>query len=111
MPSGSVAILLCTFNGARFLPMQLASFEAQDHQDWRLFVSDDGSEDSTLGLAEAFRKKHGADRVFIRKGPQKGFVANFLSLICDPAVNGDYYAFSDQDDVWLPSSCRAHCHC
>ena len=24
--TGSVAILLCTFNGARFLPLQLASF-------------------------------------------------------------------------------------
>jgi hypothetical protein len=57
--SASVAILLCTFNGARFLPDQLASFEAQDFTNWRLFASDDGSEDGTMALLEEFQKKHG----------------------------------------------------
>jgi glycosyltransferase involved in cell wall biosynthesis len=102
MSSGSIAILLCTFNGARFLPAQLASYEAQDFKDWRLVASDDGSNDNTVALLEDFQKKHGADRVEIRRGPRKGFVANFLSLICDPAVKGKFYALSDQDDVWHP---------
>lgn len=97
---GPVAILLCTFNGARFLPQQLASYEAQDFTGWRLFASDDGSQDATLALLQDFQKKHGADKVQIRHGPCRGFVANFLSLICDPAVQGAYYALSDQDDVW-----------
>jgi len=101
MPSGSIVILLCTFNGARFLPLQLASYEAQDFTDWRLVASDDGSEDGTIALLEDFQRKHGISRVEIRRGPQRGFVANFLSLICDPALNADYYALSDQDDVWL----------
>jgi glycosyltransferase involved in cell wall biosynthesis len=102
MSSGSIAILLCTFNGARFLPAQLASYEAQTFTDWRLFASDDGSSDDTVALLEDFRKKHGAGRVEIRQGPRKGFVANFLSLICDPTITGEYYALSDQDDVWHP---------
>jgi glycosyltransferase involved in cell wall biosynthesis len=97
-----VAILLCTFNGARFLPQQLASFEAQEVAAWRVFASDDGSQDTTLSLLDDFRKKHGAERVHIRGGPHRGFVANFLSLLCDPAVQGSCYAFSDQDDIWLP---------
>jgi glycosyltransferase involved in cell wall biosynthesis len=102
MRSGSIAILLCTFNGARFLPLQLASYEAQDFTDWRLFVSDDGSEDDTVALLEEFQKKHGPAKVLLRRGPQKGFVANFLSLICDPAIESDYFALSDQDDLWHP---------
>src|SRR5579862_4424704 len=102
LPSQSIAILLCTFNGARFLPSQLASYEAQDFSDWSLFVSDDGSQDGTMALLEEFRKKHGPVKVSLRRGPQQGFVANFLSLICDPAIESDYYALSDQDDVWLP---------
>jgi glycosyltransferase involved in cell wall biosynthesis len=97
---GSVAILLCTYNGVRFLPLQLASYEAQDFAGWRLFASDDGSADGTRGLLEAFQNKYGAERVSIRQGPRKGFVANFLSLICDAALKADYYALSDQDDVW-----------
>lgn len=100
MSSAPIAILLCTYNGARFLPLQLASYEAQDFPGWRLFVSDDGSQDATPSLLEEFQKKHGASRVEIRRGPCRGFVANFLSLICDPAVKGSYYALSDQDDVW-----------
>lgn len=99
-PTGPIAILLCTYNGARFLPLQLKSYEAQDFADWRLYASDDGSQDSTLGLLADFQKKHGAARVQIRQGPRLGFVANFLSLICDPAITADYYALSDQDDVW-----------
>jgi glycosyltransferase involved in cell wall biosynthesis len=96
----SVAILLCTFNGARFLPLQLASYEAQDSVDWRLFVSDDGSQDGTLALLADFQNRHGAQKVAIRRGPCTGFAANFLSLICDPTIEGDYFALSDQDDVW-----------
>lgn len=98
--SGSIAILLCTFNGARFLPLQLASFEAQDMPDWRLYASDDGSQDDTQVLLKEFQRKHGPDRVHLRRGPGQGFVANFLSLMCDPGLQGDYFALSDQDDVW-----------
>jgi glycosyltransferase involved in cell wall biosynthesis len=108
-PRGSVAILLCTFNGARFLPLQLASFEAQDFSDWRLFVSDDGSNDGTLALLEDFRRKHGADRVQLRHGPEKGAVANFMSLICDPALDSAFYALSDQDDVWAANKLSRAC--
>src|SRR5579864_382059 len=89
--SGPIAVLLCTYNGARFLAAQLASYEAQNFSDWRLFVSDDGSQDATLSLLQDFQKKHGAGKVHIRGGPRRGFVANFLSLICDPAVQGAYY--------------------
>jgi len=99
-PPSSVAILLCTLNGARFLPLQLASFEAQDFADWRLVVSDDGSHDGTAALLADFQSKHGPSKVKLRQGPRRGFVANFLSLICDPAVASDYYALSDQDDIW-----------
>jgi hypothetical protein len=54
-----------------------------------------------MALLDEFQKKHGAHRVNIRRGPGRGYVANFMSLICDPALNSDYYALSDQDDVWM----------
>ncbi len=99
-PAGPIAILLCTYNGARFLPLQLKSYEGQDFADWRLYVSDDGSQDGTLQLLADFQSRHGASRIQIRQGPRQGFVANFLSLLCDSAIKADYYAPSDQDDVW-----------
>ena len=38
----------------------------------------------------------------IRQGPKLGFCKNFLSLIGDHSIKGDYFALCDQDDVWLP---------
>jgi glycosyltransferase involved in cell wall biosynthesis len=100
--SGSVAILLCTLSGARFLPLQLTSIVQQDFTNWRVFASDDGSHDDTCAILLDFQRKIGPGKVAIRKGPRKGFVANFLSLACDSDLRATYYAFCDQDDVWEP---------
>ncbi len=96
----NVAILLCTFNGARFLPAQLSSFADQTWQDWCVFASDDGSTDETTAILSQYQKKFGSPRLQIRNGPRQGFVTNFLSLVCDPSIAADYYAYSDQDDIW-----------
>jgi glycosyltransferase involved in cell wall biosynthesis len=98
----SVAILLCTFNGARFLPAQLSSLARQSFTNWRLFVSDDGSTDETLTIVAQHKDRLGTAPVDIRDGPRQGFVRNFLSLACDPSIAGDYFAYCDQDDVWQP---------
>jgi len=98
----SVAILLCTFNGTRFLAAQLASYTHQSFKDWRLFASDDGSTDDTLTILSRYRDGSGPAQVAIREGPRQGFVRNFLALACDRAITGDYYAYSDQDDIWEP---------
>jgi glycosyltransferase involved in cell wall biosynthesis len=98
-----VAILLCTYNGARFLEEQLDSLESQTHQNWVVIASDDGSTDQTLEILQQYQAKWPFGKLTIRNGPQKGFCQNFLSLACDPQIKADYYAFCDQDDVWLPA--------
>jgi len=97
-----VAILLCTYNGARFLAEQLDSLEAQTHQNWVVFASDDGSTDQTQEILQHYRVKWPSGKLTIRSGPQKGFCRNFMSLVADNSILADYYAFCDQDDVWLP---------
>ena len=96
----SVAVLMCTYDGAPFLAEQLSSFEQQTHRNWTLHVSDDGSKDGTLELLQAFKAQCGAGRLHVVEGPQRGFVANFLSLTCRTDIQADFYAWSDQDDVW-----------
>jgi len=97
-----VAILLSTYVGARFLAEQLDSLQAQTHQNWVVFASDDGSTDQTIEILRKYQAKWPAGKLTIRSGPQRGFCQNFLSLACDPRIRADYYAFCDQDDVWLP---------
>lgn len=96
----SVAILMATYNGERFLEEQLVSILAQSCNSWKLYVSDDGSSDATLSILLRYQEKYGCDRINIFAGPRKGFAQNFLSLIRRPEVQGDYYAFCDQDDIW-----------
>ena len=105
--TATVAILLGTANGARYLSEQLESIAAQTHMAWRLYVSDDGSSDGTRAMLDAFAARFAPGRVEVRNGPRKGFAINFLSLACDPAIDADYYAFCDQDDVWLPERLAA----
>ena len=98
----SIAILMCTLNGARFLAAQLASLEQQTFQNWRLIVSDDGSTDDTLPILRAFSQRLPL-RVEIRTGPRCGAASNFLTLVADPDIKADYFAFCDQDDIWHPT--------
>lgn len=95
-----VAILLCTYHGQRYLAEQLDSFQAQSHLNWEVWASDDGSEDDTHAILEAYQQKWPAGRLSIHFGPSEGFAANFLSLTCKASIEADYYAYSDQDDVW-----------
>lgn len=64
-----VAILLCTYNGARFLAQQLDSLEAQTHQNWTVFASDDGSTDQTLEILQQYQEKWPSGKLSIRSGP------------------------------------------
>lgn len=96
-----IAILLGTYNGATFLPDQLNSYQQQTHREWTLWSSDDGSSDKTTDLMNAFRLELGESRVHSISGPKKGFAANFLSLVCNPELQADTYAYSDQDDIWM----------
>ena len=95
-----VAILLCTYHGQHYLADQLDSFAAQSYPNWEVLASDDGSQDNTHAILEAYRGQWGHDRLAIHFGLARGFAANFLSLTCKSSIKADYYAYSDQDDIW-----------
>jgi len=97
-----VAILLGTFNGESYLGAQLESFLKQTHGNWSLWVSDDGSTDFTLKILNDFQNDHPEHIIKINKGPMEGFSRNYLSLLGSVDPEADFFAFSDQDDIWLP---------
>ena len=99
-PAAHVAILLCAYNGERFLAQQLDSIGRQTHADWTVWVSDDGSTDATAAILEQYRRAWGEQRLRVVRGPSRGFAANFLSVACRREISADYYAYADQDDIW-----------
>ncbi|TCL07370.1 glycosyltransferase family 2 protein [Sodalis ligni] len=98
--SAVVAILLGSKNGAAYLQEQLNSFCNQTHHSWQLWVSDDGSSDSTIAQIKDFIGRTNIEGCLFN-GPQTGLCDNFMSLISNTAISANYYAFADQDDIWL----------
>ena len=97
-----VCILLCTYNGARNLQVQLDSLLTQTLTDWRLVWRDDGSTDETADILRAFAASQPAGRVTeaANSGQHLGVTSGFLSLL-EHARPNEAVAFCDQDDRWL----------
>ncbi len=106
-PIPTVEVLMCTYNGGRFLAQQLDSLVAQQGVRVRLHVSDDGSTDDTLEVLARYRES--LQLAEVRQGPGKGATTNFLSLVTDAALPGKYFAFCDQDDIWEPEKLSRAC--
>jgi glycosyltransferase involved in cell wall biosynthesis len=95
----SISIALCTYNGASFLPEQLASLAAQTLPPTEIVAFDDGSTDQTVQLLEQFRKDHPNLNIKITMNPQRlGPAGNFERAIS--SCEGDIIALCDQDDAW-----------
>jgi len=93
-----VAVLLSTYNGEKYLSEQLDSILAQRGETASIYVRDDGSSDSTLALLKARR---GTGELEYEAGENIGPARSFLNLVFS-APEHDFYAYADQDDIWLP---------
>lgn len=99
MPTNcTIAILMATYNGERFLAEQIESILAQTYKNWHLFVHDDGSTDGTMAILTDYATRYREQITILDYPPQGGACRNFLSLL--ERVEAPYYMFSDQDDVW-----------
>jgi glycosyltransferase involved in cell wall biosynthesis len=99
--SDRVNILLTTYNGSLFLREQLESFQSQTHQPHRITIRDDGSTDDTMTILSEWTASR--PNTLVLTGPNLGVTKNFFTLLAEEDKSCDYFAFADQDDVWLPS--------
>ena len=95
-----ISVALCTYNGARHLDEQLASFVQQQRQPDELVVCDDGSTDATLDVLQEFARSAPFAVHVHHNETNLGATRNFERAIA--LCSGDVIAMSDQDDVWLP---------
>ena len=94
-----VAVLMSTYNGEKYIAEQIDSILNQKGDfTLDLIVRDDGSKDGTLDVLENYQNK-GLLKWYT--GENLGPTMSFLHLI-NQLAGYDYYAFSDQDDLWFP---------
>ncbi|MDE7313107.1 MAG: glycosyltransferase [Eubacterium sp.] len=90
---------MSAYNGARYLPQQIDSILAQSGVKVSLLVRDDGSNDRTLEILRAYEKRY--QNISVYMGNRKGAAAGFYDLLDHADLSNSYYAFADQDDVWM----------
>lgn len=96
----NVAIVLGYFEGKLFIEDQLNSIFNQTHSSHHVFLCDDQSRQPFA--IEEHRLKNGdlAKLSIYKRSENVGFSSNFLTGLSDITDEFDYFAFSDQDDVW-----------
>ncbi|MBL0131990.1 MAG: glycosyltransferase [Chitinophagaceae bacterium] len=92
-----VSVVLCTYNGGKFLAEQLESILRQTYKPLELIISDDASEDDTRQVLKLY-EDHPAVHIFYQ-AKNIGLTSNFAFAAAQ--TKGALIAFSDQDDIWL----------
>lgn len=94
----TVTIYMSTYNGEKYLSEQIDSILSQKNVDVTLVIRDDGSTDNTKNIIKSYLEKN--KNIVVIEGENIGYANSFLSLL-KTDFGTDYYAFSDQDDIWL----------
>jgi GT2 family glycosyltransferase len=98
MARGKVSVIVPTFNRAYCLRQTLNSLRRQTYGNWEALVIDDGSTDDTAALVAAIQREDG--RVVYRH-QRNGGVSSARNAGLRLA-DGEWIAFLDSDDAWLP---------
>jgi len=92
-----VSVILNVRNGAAFLHEALDSVLAQTFADWELIVWDDRSTDTSAQIVAGYSDH----RIRYHLAPEETPLGKARHLAIGQA-NGEWLAFIDQDDLWLP---------
>jgi len=97
MDNSLVSVVMCTYNGGRFLAEQLESICAQTYDKLQIIIVDDASADNSYEIIKHYADKDKRIQPY-RNNNNLGFNLNF-NKACRLAT-GDFIAIADQDDIW-----------
>lgn len=93
-----VSVVINCFNGERYLRQAMDSIAAQTHPSWEIVFWDNGSTDGSADVARSYGSRV---RYFRAAVTTPLGAARNLAL---QQASGDYVAFLDCDDVWMPET-------
>ncbi len=94
----AVSIIMPTFNRLEFLKPAIASVFSQRFEDWELILADDGSSEPTREYLGALQVHPRVHVIFMQHTGKPSIVSN----VALREARGEYVAFLDSDDIWLP---------
>jgi glycosyltransferase involved in cell wall biosynthesis len=97
-----VSAIIIFFNAEKFFEEAVESVFAQTYDNWELLLVDDGSTDSSTAIAHHYAEKYPKKvRYLVHEGHRNRGMSATRNLGIRHA-RGEYIAFLDADDVWLP---------
>lgn len=101
-----ILVMLSSYNGEKYIREQIDSILNQEDVDLDLLIRDDGSKDTTPDILDDYSQNYPNVQIYKEQniGCKRSFF-KLLKLASDSEKSYDYYAFSDQDDVWLNNKC------
>lgn len=99
-----VAVLLCTYNGAHFVELQIRSL-IENTTRFILHWLDDHSTDNTREIVRSSAQSAGIELIEWQQSRRLGLPISFFHLL--ECVEADIYLFCDQDDIWQPGKIDA----
>lgn len=109
MASIKVLVLLSSYNGDRYIGQQIDSILQQKDVEVSILIRDDGSKDKTKAIIREYTQKF-PEKIFFLDEGNVGVIESFRILIkiaAERHAGFDYYAFSDQDDIWMEDKLKA----
>ena len=98
METALVSIIMPMYNAGKFLSKSIESVLEQTYQNWELLLIDDGSKDDSIDIA-LYGKRF---KNLLLKNEQNMGIAKTRNKGIE-ASKGQYIAFLDSDDLWLPN--------
>jgi glycosyltransferase involved in cell wall biosynthesis len=100
-----VSVVIPAFRASAVVTQAIDSVAAQSFRDLEVILVDDASPDDTAEIAEACLKAHGLRHVVLRQPRNAGPSETRNRGVA--IAQGEYVAFLDADDVWLPNKLAA----
>lgn len=94
-----VSIIMPTYNCAKFIGRTIESAQAQTYRNWEMIIVDDRSKDNTKEIVEQYIRNDSRIQYHLLDVNSGAAVARTTAM---KLARGDYMAFLDSDDLWLP---------
>lgn len=99
MTEGLVSVIMSIYNSEKFVAQAIESVQAQTYQNWELIITDDCSTDNGPTIVESYILRDNRIRLLSMNENGGPGVSRNNSI---KKANGQYIAFLDSDDIWLP---------
>lgn len=97
-----VSVIVIFFNASDFLQAAIESVLAQTYEHWELLLVDDGSTDGSTDVAMSFASENPARIKYFEHDGHQNLGMSAARNLGIRKAKGDYIAFLDADDYWLP---------